>query len=320
MKKHLLLSVSFLFLNTLLMPASAMENGFDAPKDGRTLALSNLQMGKVGTGFLYSERIVLTCGHCLFAGPNSNVFISDLRVSFPNIVYTAQSEKLKTVKKFLARDWEPRNEKNFSPRGDFGILILEKPIPVTGNTLIATKDEVEAMKANRTLITNVAYGRQSFEHGFNGETAPKYAEFPLVPDAELQEVVERNKRGNWITGDYHMNVNVLQKPGGPSTCSGDSGSPLYVRKGDDFIYLGPLANGMGGMPNCSGKPWESEVMYVGASAAYDYLDLIKEAEDYVKANPYVAPVIKKSIKCVKGKKFIKVRNENPTCPKGYKQK
>ena len=141
----------------------------------------------------------------------------------------------------------------------------------------------------------------------------------MVP---LEEVmVEANKALTSMGKKYYnMQIHVLQLPNGPSTCGGDSGSPLYVLEGDTYIYLAPLSNGIGGIPNCTGKPWSDSKMYVGGVAAYDYLDLIREAEDYVKANPYVAPVIKKSIKCVKGKKVISVRNEFPKCPKGYKQK
>jgi hypothetical protein len=129
-----------------------------------------------------------------------------------------------------------------------------------------------------------------------------------------------------------MKIHILQTPNGPSTCGGDSGSAFYIKNGIDFIYLGPLAWGFGGMPACSGNGWKDSVMYVGSVAAYDYIDLIKEAEDYVaKQNiviiptPIASPLTKKptikiTIKCYKGKEIKKIYGINPKCPKGYKVK
>ncbi len=296
-----------------------MENGAEAPIDGRTVALSSKSLGPVGTGFLYSDRIVLTCGHCLFMG-ESSVRMNDFQIDLPNAVYRSRSPKVDVIKTFLAPDWAPRDEINFTSRGDFAILILDKPISISGKTLIASKLEVDKHLNARSSIINIAYGRQSVDHEVRSGTEPKYAEYSLVPESEVLAFVDEVERSFGRDLLYHMTINVIQKPGGPSTCSGDSGSPLYMKQENNFIYFGPLAYGIGGMPNCSGKPWTSEMMYVGSVAAYNYLDLIKQAEDHVAANPYVAPAAEKTIKCVKGKKSKKIVGANPKCPKGYKQK
>ena len=124
-----------------------------------------------------------------------------------------------------------------------------------------------------------------------------------------------------------MTIHVLQVPGGPSTCGGDSGSPFYVKEGEDFVYLGPLSNGIGGIPNCSGNPWKGNKMYSGAVEGNDYLSLIAEAEKFVADNPYVEPKAtnsssnkKTTITCIKGKTSKKVTAVNPKCPGGYKKK
>jgi hypothetical protein len=88
-----------------------------------------------------------------------------------------------------------------------------------------------------------------------------------------------------------------------------------------YIYLG--ANGAGAKTNhnCgSYLPFMNDETIAGSWPVYLYLDLIKQAEDYVAANPYVAPVVEKSIKCVKGKKTKKITSANPKCPKGFKEK
>jgi hypothetical protein len=68
-------------------------------------------------------------------------------------------------------------------------------------------------------------------------------------------------------------------------------------------------------------------MYMGSVAAYDYLDLIAEAEKYVADNPYVEPKSKSAgfnnnvtITCIKGKTTKKVSDITPKCPKGFKKK
>ena len=85
--------------------------------------------------------------------------------------------------------------------------------------------------------------------------------------------------------------------------------------------LGATGAGAKDFHNCAS--WQDGLTkegIMGAWPVYLYLDLVKEAEDYVKANPYVAPVIKKSIICKKGKKKRFVTSDNPKCPKGYKKK
>jgi hypothetical protein len=68
-------------------------------------------------------------------------------------------------------------------------------------------------------------------------------------------------------------------------------------------------------------------MYIGAAAAYDYLDLIAEAEKFVADNAYVEPKVtnsssnkKATINCIKGKTTKKVTAINPKCPVGYTKK
>lgn len=124
-----------------------------------------------------------------------------------------------------------------------------------------------------------------------------------------------------------MTIHVLQLPGGPSTCGGDSGSPIYVKENETFIYLGALTNGIGGAPNCTGKPWIGTNMYVGSVDPFDYLDLVSQAEKYVADNPYVEPKStsssskrKATITCIKGKSSKKVTGVNPKCPVGYMKK
>jgi secreted trypsin-like serine protease len=324
------LSLLFISLHLPLIPAHSMENGFDAPVDGRTVPIIVQPMGIVCTGFLYSERIVFTAGHCLHEMKTRQTF-QDVQIGAPNETYTSSSKRTVVVKSFVASNWGNfgwSDEINFNPTGEFGIYILKEPIKVSGKVEVATVEKVKQLTSSSTLVTNIAYGKQTLNDSNSGlpSRSAKYAEFPIVP----YEIAKSSIDGalNWSgKKKYNMTFHVLQVPGGPSTCSADSGSPFYVKENDKFIYIGPVSNGIGGAPNCSGKPWVDSKMYIGAAAAYDYLDLIADAEKFVADNPYVEPKVtnsssnkKTTITCIKGIKTKKVIAVNPKCPVGYKKK
>ncbi len=331
MKRNLLIGL-VLIAKTLLFSesSSAMENGLDAPIDGRTVPIIVQPMGINCSGFLYSERIVFTAGHCLHDMQSRQRF-EKVQVGAPNETYTANSKRTEVAKSFVARNWGNfgwSDEVNFNPTGEFGIYVLKEPIVVPGKVVIASAEKVEQLTASNALVTNIAYGKQTHTESYSGlpSRTPKYAQFPLVP----YETVKLSVDGALsFSGKkkYNMTIHVLQLPGGPSTCSGDSGSPFYVKENETYYYLGPLSNGLGGIPNCSGKPWADSKMFMGSVAAYDYLDLIIEAEKYVAENPYVEPKTKSTgfnnqvtITCVKGKITKKVTGLTPKCSKGFKKK
>jgi secreted trypsin-like serine protease len=255
----------------------------------------------------------------------------DVHIGAPNVTYTASSKRTVVAKSFVASNWGNfgwSDEINFNPTGEFGIYILKEPIKVSGKVEVATVEKVKQLTSSSTLVTNIAYGKQLPTDSDNGlpSRTPKYAQFPLVPyeTAKTSFDMALNFSGK---KKYNMTIHVLQVPGGPSTCSSDSGSPFYVKENDTIFYLGPLSNGIGGIPNCSGKPWADSKMYMGSVAAYDYLDLIAQAEKYVADNPYIEPKSKTAginnkitITCIKGKTTKKVSGITPKCPVGYKKK
>ena len=136
MNKRLItfLSIFSFSLSLPLIPAHSMENGFDAPIDGRTVPIIVQPMGIVCTGFLYSERIVFTAGHCLHEMRTNQIF-QDVQIGAPNVTYTASSKRTVVAKSFVASNWGNfgwSDEINFNPTGEFGIYILKEPIKVSG--------------------------------------------------------------------------------------------------------------------------------------------------------------------------------------------
>lgn len=330
MNKSLIAFFSILTLSfsQTLFSANAMENGFDAPQDGRTVSISTESIGIVCTGFLYTERIVLTAGHCLFNGQTKER-LTNSKIGIPNETFSWESKKISALKSFLPSNWTWTDENNFNPQGEFGIYVLSEPIPVKGKVTIASKKQINDYLSQGILITNVAYGKQNPEQNWSGypSRSPKFAQFPLVGYETVKLEVDQALRFEGTNRRYNMTIHLLQVPGGPSTCGGDSGSPFYVKEGEDFVYLGPLSNGIGGIPNCSGSPWKGNKMYIGAVEGNDYLSLIAEAEKFVADNPFVESKVtnsssnkKTTINCTKGKTTKKVTALNPMCPVGYKKK
>lgn len=328
MNKTKILLCAALFLN---MPiANAIENAKDAVGDIRAVPIivqhpfgNSLMKGC--TGFLYSERIVLTAGHCISERDTKSLY-PKIYIGPPGMTYSKENLKLLEIEKtILPAGWAHKGPNDFTDIEDFGILILKEPIKINGKTTVANQEQIDLYIKNKTLVSTVGYGRQSSSHGQNDLTVPQYAEFPLVS----LDVVKATLNS---TQYYGMKIHTVQVPGGPSTCSGDSGSAIYIKNNQDYIYIGPLAWGVGMHPNCSDKGWQNSVMYVGSVATYEYLYLIKEAEEYVtKQNVTIAPtpitspstkkpIIKITIKCYKGKEIKKIYGINPKCPKGYKVK
>ena len=323
MNKIKILLSAVLLLN--ISPAHAMENATNAVNEKRTVPIVIDGPRKVCTGFLYSERIVLTAGHCLSDRDAKKPYQKHY-IGLPGIPYSKDNAKLIEAEKVIfPKNWSLKGENDFTDIEDFGILILKESISINGKTTIATQEQIDLYIKNKTLVSTVGYGIQSVSHKQNDLTVPQYAEFPLESLDIVKTVLNTNKY-------YGMKINTVQIPGGPGTCPGDSGSAFYIKDGENFIYLGPLSWGVGMSPSCSGKEWQSKVMYIGSVAAYDYLYLIKEAEDYViKQNTTITPtptassttkkpIIKITIKCYKGKETKKIYGINPKCPKGYKVK
>jgi secreted trypsin-like serine protease len=316
-----------------------MENAPDAINDGRTVPLIVENGGKNCTGFLYTERIVLTAAHCLFERFNQ-VQWSKQYVGTPGEPYSPNSGARFLIEKtFISSNWKIKNSEDHSDTDDFAVLVLKDSIPVKGNAFIATKEQVDKYADSEAMVTNIGYGIQGPNHQQNDFTVPKFAEFPMVKNGVVEQIMTQIKNYSGKNGYYGMKLHVMERPGGPSTCPGDSGSAFYIKDGDNFMYLGALSWGFGGAPLCSGSGWKTNEMYMGSVAAYDFIYLVKEAEDYVAKQNIIAksqetttvqnpiasstfkkPILKVTIKCYKGKDIKKIYGINPKCPKGYKVK
>lgn len=165
--------------------------------------------------------------------------------------------------------------------------------------------------ANNESIDLVGYGKQSPNDFDNC--------YKRAPMKYSSKVIEKFVPTGPMILTTSLNTKV--EPMAPNGCDGDSGAGFIKELPDKYIYLGAMGAGSWMNHNCN--TWEeakNESSINGSDPVYLFLNLIKEAENYVAANPYVAPLAEKSIKCVKGKKTKKISSANPKCPKGYRER
>lgn len=306
-------------------PSHALENGVDAPKDGRVVQLYDGQ-AKRCTGFLYTERIIFTAGHCLYNGMTGQLH-SNPASSYPEVVSYFDTPKISIEKYFLPNTFELRSNfglqtkpfvgKNITEKNDFAIYILSKPMQVNGKVSVATPIQVEQFINNKTPIRIIGYGKQDQREQDTYRATPKFAEFTLISQEKAKILIDQMKQQTTWPGEYWQTIHAQSSIGGPSICNGDSGAGYYVKDGIDFIYIGAQTSMLGGARNCIGQQWQwtSDLTIMGMSSAYENLDLIKQAEKYVQGQ---LPV-KTTIICKKLILRKKITAVFPSCPKGYKK-
>lgn len=323
-KLIMFLSILLLSLSLPLIPVNAIENGVDAPKDGRVVQLYDSN-DKRCTGFLYTERIIFTAGHCLYNGMTGQLH-SNPASGYPEQNSFYNSPKISIEKYFIPTNFELRSNfdrqtkpftgKNITEKNDFGIYILSKPIVVKGTVSIASPEQINDFLIKQTPIRIIGYGRQDKRESNDYIVTPKFAEFTLISYENAQVLINQMKQKTKWPGEYWPKIHTQSLNGGASTCNGDSGSGYYVKNNADFVYIGAASYMLGGAKNCTGEPWDSDLTIMGMSSANENLDLIQEAEEYVKSHP----VKMTTITC---KKFLlskKVTGIEPKCPTGYKVK
>jgi hypothetical protein len=322
--KHILFALCTLVYAFPLTPAQAVENGSPALGDPNAVAVNS-----EWSAFLYSPRIVLMMAHSkdLF---DSGVF-SGVTVGYPGEPKNNGGKSVNGLKIIYAPGFIDRTAFSggsvFSRKDDFAVIVLEKSIPMTNTVKIATLEQIATWKKNKAEVKMVGYGLQSAEMrkvlDVHGQSRPRIdpnlITTKFIDDAEAQTILSRSLPPG---GTYVDDMYFETKPGVASTCDNDSGGGWFVQEGSTRYYLG-AASGAWGIPNC-GKDgnWNPNGAITSASAAIRFMDVIKQAEDFIKANPektvkQAKPAIK-TITCIKNKSSKTVKGTNPVCPKGYK--
>jgi hypothetical protein len=305
-----------------LNPANAVWKGFDDPNNKRAVPIFMEKYGNYcnGSGFLYSSRIVFTVAHGIFRGDDRQsepkVKFEKLWVGVPGKKVAANSERIESAKILVPENYKHRNfwlgGKRLNRENDFAIIVLKEPITVDSKPVeLLTPELHQQYIANNEEVSLMGYG------GNDVDTLNKTCDI-ITPKSMTSNVISNNLNLGDIEWTARLNMKVL--PGKPNICDGDSGAGYVKILEDKYIYLGAQSSGISNHNCGSWAPDINSETINGTDPVYLYLDLVKQAEDYVVANPYVAPVAEKTIKCAKGKKTKKITSANPKCPKGFKEK
>jgi hypothetical protein len=315
--------IFFLSVFTVL-PSKAVWKGTTAEGDKRAVPVFSFPKGACsGSGWLYSPRIVFTVGHGLFKGNDLEVPNSDskrwkkLWVGPPGEKISMNSRRIESVKLLLAPNYKGRDAfvggNTITRTNDFAIIILKEPLPIDDKKVeLLTPELHERYIENQESITSIGYGAQKAQD----IDQSKGCDFKRVPMQYNSTVSAKNVDvGNQI---WTAPLNFKSAPDGPSGCNGDSGSGYIKILDEKYIYLGAAGAGSKNHPNC-GSNLESinSESIMGAWPIYLYLDLIKEAEAFVAANPYKPSKKKSEISCTKGKKVFVIQDGTRFCPPGY---
>jgi len=272
----LILSIS------LLAPTSAqsVEFGQDATGDPTAVHFQGNS-----SGFLYSERIILTAAHVLSQLRIQQNGDTDGFVYAPGLADKTNAKRYRVVKAFIPKTYvngDPSRE--IQPIDDFAIVVLEEDMPVKVKVEIATEAQMIDFAKRNTRIEMVGYGLQNGNQRINSMMDQNRAPHKLMSYLYTPEMmVDFHTREYQVPFWKKVEWGAIHKQEYGSICNQDSGSGFYVEEKNVRYYVGTAANG-NGISNCQADGSVRFAKNGGMSwfpAPFKFLDLLKSAESFV---------------------------------------
>jgi len=325
-----ILTLSLLF-SQILSPVNAsfnspinLENPRVVPIFGQPEGLTSPYAG--WSGYLYSPRIVFSAAHSNYKFDNNGKRILDepalITVGKPNSKASDKTGRVKVIKTFVA-DYKRNNV--VGGLNDFIVYVLERDLESISNGKLLTADVEREMIAIQTEVRMHGYGEFQ-DRCAPGEAPPckkdwsdpkmRTSELPRSPTGIMKLVAP--SYFPWMNSDQRSALADETLLSDNLACSGDSGGPLTALYKGESVYLGTTPLGFTPGYYCgAGSSRTTDKPSGYFSPVYKHLDLIKAAEDFIKANSVTTS--KSTITCSKGKSVKKISGVNPKCPKGFKR-
>ncbi len=325
-------------------PAHSVEFGQDATGDPNAV--------KVGgaSGFLYSERIILTVGHVIESSGGLAYWESNGGIYKPGIVTISGQKRYGVKKVIIPSTYVKPDYRNNIIIDDLAVIVLYEDMPLAKKAVIATEDQMKRFVKEKSKVELVGYGitdgSQRSSLSLINNRSPNKLTSKLISPEEVIQFYKQYPNVDW---------NKINKPGvygivqhrelqQSHICDGDSGSVFFVEENNVRYVLG--TTGLGLINNNCPPP---EQQYPFPSMSWidpnsKLIDLIKTAEKIVEedkkrefanaeelriftelaakqeADAKAAKLKKTKITCLNGKLVKKVTAVKPVCPKGYKKK
>ena len=248
-RRHFLASLILVFgliLNNSSL-AHSVEFGQDATGDPNAVKVRG------GSGFLYSERIIITVGHVIGDEIKQGIayWERDGVIYRPGIVTVAGEKQYKVKKVLVPSTYVYPDYQNNIIIDDLAIIILSEDIPLTKKAVLATEEQMQRFAREKSKVELVGYGithgsqrNRPYEEMIN--RAPnKLTGTLLSPEAVLQ-----------FYGQYpNVDWKKINKPGvygivqhrelqQSHICDGDSGSVFFVEENNVRYVLGTTGLGL----------------------------------------------------------------------------
>ena len=284
MKKAILgLTVSLLLTLLPAFSSSAVEFGQDATGDPNAVKVGQ------GSGFLFSERIVLTVGHVIERTGGIAYWERDGVIYSPGIV-TVDGQKTYKVKKvimsvnYLAPDYA----KPIQAVDDLAVLVLSENIPLTKKAIMATEEQMRRFVKEKSVVELVGYGiRTSSENELMGQKnnrPPTKLTSNLMSPEMVTDFYKQYPNGlpsafKIQAGSY--GIVQHRELGKSQLCNGDSGSAFFVEEDNVRYVLGMTGQGIINNPCPPPETWFGSPSMSWVNPAFVLKDLIKTAEKIV---------------------------------------
>jgi hypothetical protein len=263
-------------------PSAAVEFGTDATGDSNAVKVGG------GSGFLYSERIVLTVAHVIDG--RGAAYWENFGVIYSPGIVSIDGQKQYRVKKVLIPSTysKPDYVKGVQAVDDLAVLVLSEDIPLTKKAAIATKEDMLRFVREKSRVELVGYGitngnQRDTLTEINNRSPNKLTSTLISPEMVIQFYRDypnglprgyRVQEGNFgIIQHRELNQSHL--------CDGDSGSAFFVEENNVRYVLG--MTGQGVINNNCPPPvtWYGAPSMSWVNPAFKLSELIATAERMV---------------------------------------